>query len=90
MIYINVISQWNADYFFYSVVNSKNYINLIPDIGYYNSIPNQGVFNYFFDQTLYVNASEKNISTKHSFAIKIDSIKGLGTFGVRRCIAAET
>lgn len=54
MVYIQVTAPGNADYYFSSSLNDKNYLDVSKDIAYYNQLmPNQ-IINYYFSDLLYV------------------------------------
>jgi hypothetical protein len=85
-IYIRVSSALNSDYYFYTSLVDYNSMTVTEDFTYYNSLGPGKVFNYFLYDTLYVDTeSPEEISTKRTFAIKIDLLEGKGTFGIRRC-----
>jgi hypothetical protein len=47
------------------------------------------VFNYFLYDLLTVTNTNGTIETKRKYAIKVDMLRGEGTFGIRRCRQAE-
>ena len=70
-IYIRVTSAWNADYYFYTSLVGPNSLAVTEDFSYYNSLAKGSIFNYFYEDSLSIDAeSDENITTKRNFRNK--------------------
>lgn len=87
-IYILVSSPFNADFYFSSWLSSGEEVEVTLNNAYYSELQQNKVQNYFYTDLVDVD-SQDPLPTKISYAMKVEMVKGSGTFGVRRCRAAE-